>query len=493
MTFLNWAVLTPEIFLLACICVIAVIDLFVADDRRHLTHRLSQVALAITAVLHFEQFDSGATLYALGNMVVTDPMGRLLGVLSTLATMLTLAYAQPYIATRAMFKGEFFILALMSLLGIHVMLSANDFLVVYLGLEVMSLSLYALVALRRDDATATEAAMKYFVLGALASGFLLYGLSMMYGATGTLEIPKVFEVISQGRVNGQVLVFGVVFIVAGLGFKLGVAPFHMWVPDVYQGSPTAVTLMIAGAPKLAAFAITIRLLVEGLLKVAADWQQMLLFMALISLVVGNLAAIAQVNLKRMLAYSAIAQIGFMLLALGSGVVDGNTVPAGNAYSSALFYMVTYVLTTLGSFGLVMLLARDGFESEDIADLAGLAKRRPWMAAVMSVFMFSLAGIPPTMGFYAKLAVLQSLITTGLTLHLILAVVAVLLSLIAAFYYLRIIKVMVFDEPTRPVIEGPAGAAGVLLMANGAAVLVLGLLPGGLMAVCRDAIVRALAT
>ncbi|MEY3287031.1 MAG: hypothetical protein RL500_1761 [Pseudomonadota bacterium] len=493
MTLLNWAALTPEIFLLVAACTIAIVDLFIDDDRRHYTHWMSQAALAVCAVLHFQQFDAGLTLYALGHMVVMDPMGRLLGVFATLAMMVTLTYAQPYIATRAMHKGEFYVLALLSLLGIHVMLSANDFLVVYLGLEVMSLALYALVALRRDDATATEAAMKYFVLGALASGFLLYGLSMMYGATGTLEIPKVFEVIAQGRVNGQVLVFGVVFIVAGLGFKLGVAPFHMWVPDVYQGSPTAVTLLIASAPKFAAFAITIRLLVEGLLKVAADWQQMLLFMAVVSLVVGNLAAIAQTNLKRMLAYSAIAQVGFMLLALGSGVIDGNTVPAGNAYSSAMFYMVTYVLTTLGSFGLVMLLARDGFESEEVADLAGLARRRPWMAAVMAVFMFSLAGIPPTMGFYAKLAVLQTLVTTGQSFYIALAVGAVLLSLVGAFYYLRVVKVMYFDEPARGPIDQPFGAAGILLMANGAAVLIFGLLPGGLMALCRDALVRALST
>jgi NADH-quinone oxidoreductase subunit N len=493
MTLLNWAALTPEIFLLLAACTIAIVDLYIDDERRHYTHWMSQAALAVCAVLHYQQFDAGLTVYALGHMVVMDPMGRLLGVFATLAMMVTLTYAQPYLATRSMHKGEFYVLALLSLLGIHVMLSANDFLVVYMGLEVMSLALYALVALRRDDATATEAAMKYFVLGALASGFLLYGLSMMYGATGTLEIPKVFEVIAQGRVNGQVLVFGVVFIVAGLGFKLGVAPFHMWVPDVYQGSPTAVTLVIASAPKFAAFAITIRLLVEGLLKVAADWQQMLLFMAVVSLVVGNLAAIAQTNLKRMLAYSAIAQIGFMLLALGSGVIDGNTVPAGNAYSSAMFYMVTYVLTTLGSFGLVMLLARDGFESEQVADLAGLARRRPWMAAVMAVFMFSLAGIPPTMGFYAKLAVLQTLVTTGQSFYIALAVAAVMLSLVGAFYYLRVVKVMYFDEPARGPIDQPFGAAGILLMANGAAVLIFGLLPGGLMALCRDALVRALST
>lgn len=493
MILLNWATLTPEIFLLAAICVIAIADLFISGPSRLHTHRMSQAALAVVAALHFMQFDAGLTLYALEGMVVTDPMGRLLGVFATSAMMVTLAYARPYLGSRAMDKGEFYVLALLCLLGVQVMLSANDFLVVYLGLEIMSLSLYALVALRRDDATATEAAMKYFVLGALASGFLLYGLSMMYGATGTLEISKVFEVIAQGRVNGQVLVFGVVFIVAGLGFKLGVAPFHMWVPDVYHGAPTAVTLLIASAPKFAAFAITIRLLVEGLLGVAVDWQQMLLFMAVVSLVVGNLAAIAQSNIKRMLAYSAIAQIGFMLLALGSGVIDGNTATAGNAYSSAMFYMVAYVLTTLGTFGLILLLASDGFECDQIEDLAGLARRSPWMATVMAVFMFSLAGMPTTMGFYAKLAILQTLVTTGQALYIALAVVAVLLSLVAAFYYIRIVKVMFFDPPVRHATVPAAGGAGVLLMANGLAVMVFGILPGGLMAVCRDAVVRALAT
>jgi NADH-quinone oxidoreductase subunit N len=372
------------------------------------------------------------------------------------------------------------------------MVAANNFLVVYLGLELMSLSLYALTALRRDHANATEAAMKYFVLGALASGFLLYGLSMMYGATGSLDIQRVFEVIGKGNANPAVLTFGLVFVVAGLAFKFGAAPFHMWVPDVYHGAPTAVTLLIAGAPKLAAFGITMRLLVEGMLGLATDWQQMLSVLAVMSLLVGNLAAIAQTNLKRMLAYSAIAQIGFMLLALTAGVVSGNTLSAGNAYSSALFYMVVYVLTTLGSFGLIMLLARQGFECEDISDLAGLNQRSPWMAGVMAVFMFSLAGIPPTAGFYAKLSVLQALVTTNLPHHLWLAVFAVLVSLVGAFYYLRVVKVMYFDEPRQAAVAEPRGQGVTALLAlNGFAVLAFGLLPGGLMAVCRDAIVKAL--
>jgi NADH-quinone oxidoreductase subunit N len=335
--------------------------------------------------------------------------------------------------------------------------------------------------------------MKYFVLGALASGFLLYGLSMLYGATGTLEIPKVFEQIAAGRINREVLVLGVVFVVSGLAFKLGAVPFHMWVPDVYHGAPTAVTLMIGGAPKLAAFAITIRLLVEGLLGLAVDWQQMFIVLAVASLAVGNLAAIAQTNLKRMLAYSTIAQMGFLLLGLSAGVVSGNTLSAANAYSSAMFYVVTYVLTTLGTFGLIMFLSRDGFESEEVSDLAGLARRRPWLAGVMSVFMFSLAGIPPMVGFFAKLAVIQALVTTNVTLYIVLAVVAVVFSLVGAFYYLRVVKVMYFDEPadTTPIAQG--AGVGAMLALNGAAVLVLGPFSGGLLALCRDAIVKALAS
>ncbi|MBC7941436.1 MAG: NADH-quinone oxidoreductase subunit NuoN, partial [Chitinophagaceae bacterium] len=338
-----------------------------------------------------------------------------------------------------------------------------------------------------------EAAMKYFVLGALASGFLLYGLSMMYGATGSLEIPKVFEAIATGRINKEVLVFGVVFVVAGLGFKLGAAPFHMWVPDVYQGAPTAVTLLIGGAPKFAAFAITIRLLVEGLLGLAVDWQQMFIVLAVASLAVGNLAAIAQSNLKRMLAYSTIAQMGFVLLAMSAGVVSGNTLSAGNAYSSAMFYLVTYVLTTLGTFGLVMVLSRQGFESEEITDLQGLARRSPWVAGVMTVFMFSLAGLPPLVGFFGKLSVIQALVSTNSTLYIVLAVVAVMFSLVGAFYYLRVVKVMWFDDPVQTATVGQTQGVNLLLAVNGAAVLVFGLFSGGLMALCRDAIVRALTT
>ena len=489
---MNWLVLYPEIWLLFAVCVITIADLFVTDEQRRPTFWMTQGVIGVFAAMHLGYFNGGATLYGMNGTVVTDPMGHLLAFFAAVAMMITIAYARPTLGSRDMLKGEFFTLSLFVLLGISVMTSANNFLVVYLGLEVMSLSLYALVALRRDHAVSIEAAMKYFVLGALASGFLLYGLSMMYGATGSLEIPKVFEQIaSNPRINKEVLIFGVVFIVAGLAFKLGAVPFHMWVPDVYQGAPTSITLMIGGAPKFAAFAIIIRLLVEGLLGLAVDWQQMFIVLAVGSLVVGNVAAIAQTNLKRMLAYSTIAQMGFVLLGLSAGVVSGNTLSAGNAYSSSMFYLVAYVLTTLGTFGLIMFLSRQGFESERIEDLAGLAKRSPWVAGVMTVFMFSLAGVPPMVGFYAKLAVLQALITTNVAGYLYLAIFAVLLSLVGAFYYLRIVKTMYFDEPTQtaPVVQGHGVSA--LLAVNGLAVLGFGLLPGGLMAVCRDAIIKAL--
>ncbi len=489
---MNWLAVAPEIFLLAMTCVIALVDLFVTSPRRRPTYLLTMLTLACVAGLHIGYLDNPTSGYAMQGMLVIDAMGHLLALCATLAVMGGLVYAQVYAGDRDILKGELFTLSLFSLLGISIMIAGNNFLVIYLGLELMSLSLYALVALRRDHAASTEAAMKYFVLGALASGFLLYGLSMMYGATGSLDINEVYKATLTGQINKQVLTFGLVFIVAGLAFKLGVVPFHMWVPDVYQGAPTAVTLMVAGAPKLAAFAITVRLLVEGLINSATDWQQMLTVLAVCSMVVGNLAAIAQTNLKRLLAYSGIAQLGFMLLGFVPSVVAGNTVSAGNGYGSSLFYVITYVLTTLGTFGLVMLLSRPGFESEQVSDLAGLAKRSPLLAAVMAVFMFSLAGIPPTVGFYAKLAVLQSLITTNSTWLIQLSVIAVLLSLVGAYYYLRVVKVMYFDEPTdaTPVVAG--GEARALLSANAAAVLVLGILPGGLMALCARVITQSLA-
>jgi NADH-quinone oxidoreductase subunit N len=489
---MNWLAAYPEMLLLALTCVIALVDLFVDDPARRLVYGLTQLTLAGVAVMHAVYLNAGHNEVGLQGMLVSDPLGHLLALFACLAMMVTLVYARPYAAPRDMLKGEFFTLSLFVLLGISVMVSANNFLVVYLGLEVMSLSLYALTALRRDHPSATEAAMKYFVLGALASGFLLYGLSMLYGATGSLDLSEVFKAIGTGQINAPVLTIGTVFVVAGLGFKLGAAPFHMWVPDVYHGAPTAVTLLIGGAPKLAAFAIAIRLLVEGMLGLAADWQQMLVVLSVASMAVGNLVAIAQTNLKRMLAYSTIGQMGFMLLGLASGVVYQNTLSAANAYSSSLFYIVTYVLTTLGTFGLIMAMSRQGFEAEEIDDFKGLARRSPWLAAVMAIFMFSLAGVPPTVGFYAKLSVLQALVSTNVQGYIVLAVVAVVLSLIGAYYYLRLVKVMYFDEPyaqAAPI--SPQGDVKAVLSLNGAAVLLLGLLPGGLMALCAQAILKSL--
>ena len=487
------AAVAPLALLLVLACAVAVVDLFVRDPLRRTSYWLAQVSLLAVLVLSLAYFDNGFTIYAMQRMIVADPMGHLLGVFATLAAMVSLAYARPYAADRDMLKGELFSLSMFSLLGILVMLAANNFLIVYLGVELMSLSLYALVAMRRDDIGATEAAMKYFVLGALSSGFLLYGLSMLYGATGSLDIGEVYKAIGSGQINRAVLSLGTVFVVAGLAFKLGAVPFHMWVPDVYQGSPTGVTLMIGAAPKLAAFAITIRLLVEGMIGLGLEWQQMIVLLSVASMVLGNLAAIAQTNLKRMLAYSTIAQIGFMLLGLCPTVVNVNTISAANGYSSSLFYVITDVLTTLGTFGTILLLSRHGHEADRIEDFRGLARRSPWFAGVMAIFMFSLAGIPPTVGFYAKLAVLQALVSTNVTGFIWLAVVAVVLSLLGAYYYLRVVKVMYFDEPvdSRPI--EARGDVRALLSANGAAILLLGILPGGLMALCVRAIVQALTT
>jgi NADH-quinone oxidoreductase subunit N len=493
---ISWLAIYPEIVLLIMGCVIALLDLGVKSARRTGTYVLTLLTLAVVAVLQAMYASSGNTFYGWGNMVVSDAMGNWLKCFATVAMMVTLVYGRPYASDRGMLRGgEMFTLSIFALLGMFVMISANNFLVIYLGLELLTLSSYALVALRRDHTTSTEAAMKYFVLGAMASGFLLYGMSMMYGATGSLDIGQVFKAINAGQIRHQVLVFGLVFIVAGLAFKLGVVPFHMWVPDVYQGAPTSVTLIIGGAPKLAAFAIAIRLLVDGLLPLAIDWQQMLAVLAIGSLLVGNLAGVMQTNLKRMLAYSTISQMGFVLLGLMSGVVNGNVDAAAveNAYSSSMFYVVTYVLTTLAAFGVILLLAREGFESEEISDLAGLNQRSPLYAGVMAVCLFSMAGIPPLVGFYAKLSVLQALVASGSGLHIALAVFAVIMSLIGAFYYLRVVKVMYFDKPlTATSVSAPLDVR-VVLTINGALVLLLGLLPGGLMSLCADAIVRALAS
>lgn len=484
----SWYAVYPEIILLVMACVIALVDLGVKTPRRNLSYLLTLGTLAWVAIVSGVQASSGQTLYGFGKMVISEPMGNWLKCFSSLALMATVVYGRPYVADRGMLRGgEFFTLALFSLLGAFLMISGYNFLVLYMGLELMTLSSYAMVALRRDHAVSTEAAMKYFVLGALASGFLLYGLSMIYGATGSLDLAEVFKAIASREIKHQVLVFGLVFVVAGLAFKIGAVPFHMWLPDVYHGAPTAVTLAIGAAPQLAAFAMVVRILVQGLLPLAIDWQQMLGVLAVASLLVGNLAAVAQSNLKRMLAFSTIAQMGFFLLAMLAGVVDGQKVNAQTAYGSAMFYVVTYVLTTLAVFGVIMLLAREGFESEEIGDLAGLNQRSPLYAGIMALGMFSLAGVPPLVGFYAKLSVLDALLSAQGLEYLLLAVFAVLASLIGAFYYLRVVKVMYFD-PIPDHVPGGIDAdqdVRVVLSLNGALMLLLGLMPGGLMTLCAQ--------
>ena len=478
----------PEIIVLAGACALMIVDLYVTSERRVVSYYVAHgVLVACAAATVFVQWVDGPTkLYLFSGLFVSDVMSNVLKLASYASVWLALVYSRQYLLDRGLLRGEFITLLLFAMLGMMIMISAASFLTLYLGLELMSLCLFAMVALNRDSAQSTEAAMKYFVLGALSSGLLLYGMSMIYGATGTLDISEVAQRVSRiaATTDRSLLVFGLVFMVAGIAFKLGAAPFHMWIPDVYQGAPTAITLVIGAAPKLAAFAMAVRLLVNGLLDLAQDWQQMLALLALLSMAIGNITAIAQSNIKRMLAYSTIAHMGFMLLGLLSGVVGGNLLNAADAYGTALFYVVVYVLMTLGAFGMLLYLSRKGFECENLEDFRGLNRRSPWFAFVMMVLMFSLAGLPPTAGFYAKLAVLSSAVQAG---QLWLAVAAVILSLVGAFYYLRIVKLMYFDEPKE---TGPVPGhreMRVLLSFNALVLLVLGILPQGLMQLCYIAI------
>ena len=480
---------SAEIFVLAMTCLTMIVDLFVKDTKRTATFVLTQLTLVGAAFITLS-LSSGEILYTFSNMYVSDLMADVLKLLLYLTVMVVLFYSRGYLQDRPQLaKGEYYTLTLFATLGMMVMISASHFLTVYIGVELLSLSLYAMVALNRDSVSATEAAMKYFVLGALASGLLLYGMSMIYGATGSLDIAVVAESLFAGQANRAILGLGVVFLVCGIGFKLGVVPFHMWIPDVYHGAPTSVALFIGSAPKLAAFAITIRVLVSGLLVAASDWQSMLLILSVLSMAVGNFAAIAQTNLKRMLAYSAISHMGFMLLGMASGIAGGGTrVELFNAYSASMFYVITYVLTSVGAFGMILLLARAGFESDEIKDFAGLNKRNPWFAAVMMMMMFSMAGIPFFVGFFAKFSVLVSVVAAG---HLWLAIAAVLFSLVGAFYYLRVVKLMYFDLPesTMP-IRAPMNVKA-LISANGMAVALLGIFPNYLMSLCTVSLLRSL--
>ena len=468
----------PEIIVLAAACVILLVDAFLPDRRRHVGYWLTQATLLVCASVTFTTFQSEPAL-AFHALVVDDFISDLLKFCCYLAVSAMLFYSRAYMQARGLFRGESFVLTLFSLLGMMVMISAHSFITIYMGLELQALCLYAMVAMHRTSNLASEAAMKYFVLGALASGMLLYGMSMIYGATGSLDLDLVARGLLSGEGNRTLLLFGLVFVVSGLAFKLGVAPYHMWVPDVYHGAPTPVTLLIGSAPKLAAFAITLRLLVEALGGLELDWQGMLIVLALLSMVLGNLIAIAQSNIKRMLAYSTIANMGFMLLGFISADVNG--------FAAAMFYSIAYVLTTVASFGVVLLLSRAGFEADALDDFKGLNRRSPWWAFIMLLVMFSLAGLPPTVGFYAKFTVIQAVVQQG---YVWLAVIAVAASLVGAFYYLRIVKLMYFDEPVDVTPPESRRDTAVVLTLNGLALLLFGILPQPLLGLCALALIAS---
>jgi NADH-quinone oxidoreductase subunit N len=475
----DFIIALPEIALLLVASTVLLIEAY--SQSKVAAYLTTIVGLLVTCVL-IAFASSPEIKLAFNGLYINDAMGLTLKMLTCFAAIVAVIYSRQYLADRGMLGGDYLSLLLFAVLGMMVMISAAHFLSLYLGLELLSLSLYAMVAMRRDDVRASEAAMKYFVLGALASGLLLYGMSLLYGLSGSLELAKVSETVHTGVKSEMVLVFALVFIVAGLGFKLGAAPFHMWVPDIYHGAPTAVTLFVGSAPKLAAFAFAMRLLVDGLEPARGDWQQMLAVMAVASLAIGNLAAIMQTNIKRMLAYSTISHMGFVLLGILTASLPG--------YSAAMFYAATYVLMSLGGFGMLVYLSRNGTEIEELDDFKGLNARHPWLAAVMAMFMLSMAGLPPFVGFYAKLTVLQALVGTG---WLWLAVVAVMFSLIGAYYYLRLVKIMYFDAPvvTETIPASHAGDARMLLSANGLAILLLGILPQPLMTLCAYSVQMSL--
>ncbi len=464
----------PEITLLTLGCIILVVDTFGMDDDKSFTYSLSQSSLIVLICLLIYLFPDSTT-YALSMNFVSDQMGAFLKIFICAFTIVVFFYSYEYLKEHELLKGEYFILGLFAVLGMMVMVSAYSLLTIYLGLELLSLSMYAMVAMHRDSQSASEAAMKYFVLGALASGMLLYGISMLYGVSGAIDLGSLSAYIAQQTDSNLLLIFGLVFVIVGIAFKLGAVPFHMWVPDVYQGAPTSVTLFISSAPKVAAFAMAIRLLVNGMEELATDWQGMLMILSVLSMATGNIIAISQTNIKRMLAYSTIAHVGFLLLGIASGSHSG--------YAGSMFYVLTYALMSMGAFGMIILLGRKGYEADTLADFKGLASRSPWFAFVMLILMFSMAGVPPLAGFWAKWFVIKEIVAMG---YIWLAAIAVLFSVIGAYYYLRIIKLMYFDSADQmTAIKASRGMRFVLTL-NGLALLVLGFLPGLLMALCLSA-------
>ena len=468
---LNYTVAWPEIFLLSMTCLVLVVDVFLKQEQRTITFLLSELTIIGTLLVIGMTMVSDKVI-AFNGVFINDPLSIVLKFFVVALVGFVFIYSRDYLKDRNIFKGEFYVLGLFGLLGMMLMISSHHFLTLYLGLELLSLSLYAMVAFDRDNPKASEAAMKYFVLGAIASGMLLYGMSMLYGATGTLNISEMASVIGQKESMDIVLVFGLVFMVIGLAFKLGAVPFHMWIPDVYHGSPTPVTSYIGTAPKIAGFAIVVRLLIEAMGSLHADWQLMLMILSILSMGIGNVIAIAQSNLKRMLAYSTISHVGFILLGILAGNNDG--------YSAAMFYTLTYSLMSLGAFGMIILLTRSGFEAENLDDFKGLNQRSPWYAFMMLILMFSMAGVPPTVGFWAKLTVLKAVVDIDM---LWLALVAVFFSIIGVYYYLRMIKIMYFDEAVDTAPLSKSRDMQLALSANGLLILLLGIYPSSLMSIC----------
>jgi NADH-quinone oxidoreductase subunit N len=471
---LNLMPILPEIAVAATACLVLLVDLYAVENGRSLAHGLTLLGLVLAIGLTGLS-GGGEPIVAFGGNVVRDAMSDLLKGAVLSVSILGFIYAQPWLADRKLLAGEFYALGLFAVLGMLAMISAGSFLTLYLGLELLSLCLYALVAFDRDSSPGSEAAMKYFVLGALGSGMLLYGISMIYGATGSIELAAVARAVAEHGISDKVLVFGIAFLVIGIGFKFGAVPFHMWVPDIYQGAPTPVTLMIASAPKIAAFALAVRLLVDSMAGLHADWQGMLVILAALSMGLGNLLAIAQTNIKRMLAYSTISHVGFLFLGLLAGSAQG--------YASAMFYAIVYAVMAAGAFGILTILSREGFDAENLEDLKGLNDRDSWCAAMMALLMFSMAGVPPAVGFMAKLLVLESIVRIGMVW---LAVLAVVFSIIGAFYYLRVVKLIYFDKPVDRAPIVTSNTVRVTMTVNGLAVLYLGIFPAALLGLCQSA-------
>jgi NADH-quinone oxidoreductase subunit N len=477
MLFGKFSVAAPEITLLMLICVVLIADLFVKDEQRVVTFWLSMASLVITAGALMATAPQSQVLLFDGSYV-SDALSQVMKLAAVGVVALSFYYARDYLQQNDLLKGEFFLLGLFGLLGIMIMISANSLLTMYLGLETLSLALYALVAFERKSASAAESAMKYFVLGAIASGSLLYGISWIYGLTGSLQFHEIAAAVRSGDASGTPLYFGLAFITVGIAFKFGAVPFHMWLPDVYQGARTPVTLYIAAAPKLAALALVMRILVDGLGDLHGVWQGMVMVLAVLSLLIGNIVAIAQTNIKRMLGYSAIAHVGFILMAVFTGTEQG--------YAAALFYTLTYVIMAVGAFGMVILLSRQGFEAEHLADFKGLNARSPWFALMMLFFMFGMAGVPPWVGFFAKLTVISAVLDAGFPG---LAVLLVLAAVVGGYYYLRVIWYMYFDEVEDKSVFQAELDTRVVLSLNGVAVLILGVIPGWLLALCVNVIAQ----